>query len=76
VHFHCFLSTVERPVAAEGFPPLCDSVLRGKLLLGKEKSASRWQKHFSSGQAKYSGGVMHLCRGCEAADYLHKVLKE
>ena len=51
-------------------------MLRGKLLLGKEKSESGWQKHFSFGQAKYSAGVMHLCRGCEAGDCLHEVLKD
>jgi len=34
-----------------------------------------WQKHFSFGQAKYNGGIMHLCGGVEAADYLHKALK-
>jgi len=28
-----------------------------------------WQKHFSFGLAKYSAGVMHSCRGYEAADY-------
>ena len=33
------------------------------------------QKHFSFVQAKYSLGVTHLCRGCEAADYLLEVLK-
>jgi len=33
-----------------------------------------WQEHFSFGQAKYSAGVMHICVGCEAADYPHKAL--
>jgi len=30
----------------------------GKLLLGKEKRESGWQKHFSFGQAKYSASVI------------------
>jgi len=34
-----------------------------------------WQKHFSFGQAKYSAGNVHLCRGCKAADYPCKALK-
>ena len=34
-----------------------------------------WQKHFSFGKAKYSAGVMHLCEGCKAADYLCKAPK-
>ena len=33
-----------------------------------------WQKHFRFGQAKYSAGIMHICGGCKAADYLHKPL--
>ena len=33
-----------------------------------------WQKHFSFDQTKYSAGIMHLCRSCEAADYPYKAL--
>ena len=34
-----------------------------------------WQKRFSFGQAKYSAGIMHLCRGCKPAYYPCKALK-
>jgi len=34
-----------------------------------------WWKHFSFGQAKDSGDVIHICRGHKAADYPHKVWK-
>jgi len=42
VHFLLlfFAGDRERPVAAEGFPPLWDRGLWGKLLLGKDKSGS------------------------------------
>ena len=42
---------------------------------GRRRESQGWQKHFSFGQAKYSAGIMHLCRGYEAADYLCKALK-
>ena len=42
---------------------------------GGRRVSQGWQKHFSFGQATYSADVMHLCRGCETADYLHKALK-
>ena len=57
VHFPPLLSAGERRIAAEGFCPLWDRGLPGKLLLGKEKSESGWQKCFSFGQAKYSAGI-------------------
>ena len=41
---------------------------------GRRRESQGWQKHFSFGQAKYSAGIMHLCRGCEAVDYLCKAL--
>ena len=31
-----------------------------------------WKKYISFGQAKQSAGIVHLCVGCEAADYPHK----
>ena len=40
MHFPSLSSAGERSVAAEGSLPLCDQGLRGKLLLGKEKSES------------------------------------
>jgi len=42
VHFQLlsFAGHGERPVAAEGFPPLWDRGLWGKFLLGKDKSES------------------------------------
>jgi len=36
---------------------------------GRRRVTQGWQKHFSFGQAKYSAGDMHLCRGCKAAYY-------
>ena len=39
---------------------------------GGRRVSQGWQKHFSFGQAKYSAGYMHLCRGCEAADICKK----
>jgi len=47
----------------------------GKLLLGKGKSESGVAEAlYSFGQAKYSAGIMHSYRGCEAADYSRKAL--
>ena len=59
VHFPLLLSAGERRIAAEGFCPLWDRGLPGKVLLWTEKSESGWQKCFSFGQAKYSAGIMH-----------------
>jgi len=41
---------------------------------GRRRVSQGWQKHFSFVQAKYSAGAMHLCRGCERADYPLKIL--
>jgi len=74
VHFSPLLSGRERLVAAEGSQPLWDRGLGGKLLLGRRRVSQGWQKHFCFGQAKYSAGIMHLCRYCEAADFPYKAL--
>jgi len=65
------------------FPPLSVCCWRFLCLIetwvnfcwGRRRESQGWQKHFSFGQAKYSAGIMHLCRGYEAADYLCKALK-
>jgi len=68
-------SAGERPLAAEGSPPLSDRGLGANFCLGRRRVSQGWQKHFSFGQAKYSAGVMHLCEGCKAADYPCKAPK-
>jgi len=46
-----------------------ESILTTKYTVHVHKGG---QKHLSF---EYSAGVMHLCRGCEAADFLCKALK-
>ena len=69
-------SSGERPVAAEGSPPLCDRGLWGIFLLGRRRVSQGWQKHFNFGWAKSTSVVMHLRGGCKAAHYPLKPLKE
>jgi len=55
---------------------LSTSLRHGQTSVGEGEEWVRGRrKHFSFGQAKNSTGIMHLCRGCEAADYACKALK-
>ena len=54
-HSWCIVNTSGRETEIEG---------RSRIFLHHARQG-RW-KHFSFGQAKYSGSVTHLCRGCKA----------
>ena len=69
-------SAGERPVVAEGSPPLWDrGPSKGNFIIIGEENSELGVAEALITSFEYSAGVMHLCRGCEAADFLCKALK-